>query len=81
MKITIKKYVARVSDFVEHEDGTITKEERNIVLEGKRFSEAGVCKKIPVGSKLISHGWVENTYEVDGDKLCAWLADNGKIVE
>ena len=81
MKITIKKYVATVYNFVEHEDGTITKEEQHIVLNGKRFSEAGVWKKIPVGSKLISHGWVENTYEVEDEKLCAWLAENGNIVD
>ena len=80
MIIKIKKYVAKVAQFVEHEDGTITKEIVSITLKGQRFSEAGVWKQIPRDSKLISHGYEETTYDVDTDKLSAWLAENGKIV-
>lgn len=46
MKISIKKYVATVAVFKEHEDGTIT-------MEGKRFTPATVWKSIPREAKLI----------------------------
>ena len=81
MVIKIKKYVAKVSQFVEHEDCGITKETRDITLSGQRFSEAGVWKQIPRDAKLISHGYVEQAFEVDTDKLVEWLCENGKIVE
>lgn len=81
MVIKIKKYVAKVSQFVEHEDGSITKETRDITINGQRFSEAGVWKQIPRDAKLISHGYVEQAFEVDTDKLVEWLCENGKIVE
>lgn len=81
MIIKVKKYVAKVSKFVEHDDGTITKEIDDITLKGQRFSEAGVWKQIPRDAKLISHGWVEDAYEVDSDKLTEWCKANGKPVE
>ena len=81
MVIKIKKYVAKVSQFVEHEDGSITKDTRDITINGQRFSEAGVWKQIPRDAKLISHGYVEQAFEVDTDKLVEWLCENGKIVE
>ena len=81
MIIKIKKYVAKVSKFVEHEDGSITKEVEDITLKGARFSEATVWKQIPRDCKLVSHGYVEQAFEVDTDKLTAWLSENGKAVE
>lgn len=80
MIIKFKKYIAKVSRFVEHEDGTITKAVEDIVLKGSRFSEAGVWKQIPRDAKLIEHGYVEQAYEVDADQLEAWLIANGKAV-
>ena len=78
MIIKVKKYVAKVSEFVEHEDGTITKEVQEIEIKGKRMSEAGVLKQIPRTAKLIEHGYVESEYEVeDTDKLVEWLEKNG----
>lgn len=38
MIIKIRKYVAKVAEFREHEDGSISKEVREITLDGKRFS-------------------------------------------
>lgn len=80
MIIKVKKYVAKVSQFVEHEDGTITKEISDVVITGQRISEAGVWKQIPRDAKLISHGYIEESYEVDTDKLTEWLKSNGKVV-
>lgn len=81
MIIKVKKYVAKVSQFKEHDDGSITKEISTITLKGQRFSEATVWKQIPRDAKLISHGYVEQAFEVDADKLTAWLNENGKAVE
>lgn len=81
MIIKIKKYVAKVAQFVEHEDGSISKEVSEITLKGQRFSEAGVWKQIPRDAKLISHGWVEDAFEVDAEKLLEWCKENGKAVE
>lgn len=78
MTIKFRKYVATVSRFVEHEDGTITKETEEITLNGQRFSEASVWKQIPRDCKLVSHGYKETEYEVDGDKLEEWLKQNSK---
>lgn len=80
MIIKIKKYVATVARFVEHEDGTITKETENITLNGSRFSEASVWKQIPRDAKLVKHGYVEAAYEVDADALEAFCKEHGKPV-
>lgn len=80
MIVKIKKYVAKVATFNEHEDGTITKEVREIALEGKRFSPATVRKLIPNEAKLMESGWVETSYEVDAAKLENFCKENGKLV-
>lgn len=80
MTIKIKKYVATIAEFVEHDDGTITKEVKEIALKGQRFSEASVRKQIPRDAKLISHGYDEHAYEVDADALEAYCKENGKPV-
>ena len=80
MKISIKKYVATVAVFKEHEDGTITKEVKDITLEGKRFTPAGVLKSIPREATLIESGWKEMAFEVDCDKLLQFLTENGNPV-
>ena len=81
MIIKVKKYVAKISNYVEHADGTITKEESEIEIKGRRISEAGVWKQIPRGASLVSHGYVEKAYEVDTQKLEEFLSSNGKVVE
>ncbi len=80
MIIKIKKYVAKIAQFVEHADGSITKEVSEIALKGQRFSEASVWKQIPRDAKLITHGYVEEAYEVDSDKLADWCKANGNPI-
>lgn len=80
MVVKIKKYVAKVSIFNEHEDGTISKEVREIALDGKRFTPATVWKHIPREAKLLESGWKETAYEIDSDKLEQFLTANGKPV-
>ena len=81
MIIKIKKYVAKVAEYKEHEDGSISKEVREIMLKGKRFSEAAVLRAIPREAKLLESGWMNVAYEVDAEKLEQFLAANGKPVE
>lgn len=80
MIVKIKKYVAKVSIFKEHEDGTISKEVQEITLDGKRFSPASVLKKIPREAKLEEMGWRETAYKIGVDKLEKFLSENGKPV-
>ena len=80
MIVKIKKYVAKVSVFKEHEDGSISKEVREIILDGKRFSPATVWKKIPRDAKLEEMGWRETAYEIEVDELEKFLSENGKLV-
>ena len=80
MIVKIKKYIAKVSVFKEHEDGSISKEMREITLDGKRFSPATVWKKIPREAKLEEMGWKETAYEIGVDELEKFLSDNVKLV-
>lgn len=80
MIVKIKKYVAKVSIFKEHDDGTITKDIEEITLDGKRFSPATVWKKIPRETKLEEMGWRETSYEIGVDDLEKFLSENGKRV-
>lgn len=80
MIVKIKKYVAKVSIFRENEDGTISKEVREIILDGKRFRPDTVLKKIPREAKLEEMGWRETAYEITVDVLEKFLSENGKLV-
>ena len=81
MIVRIKKYVAKVSRFVENEkSGEIRKEVSEIVLNGQRFGKGGVEKRIPREYSLISHGWVEKAYNVDPEILEKFLNENGSPV-
>ena len=80
MIIKIKKYVAKVSEFKEHEDGTISKEVREITLEGKRFNPSTVWNRIPREAELLESGWKETAYEIGDDELEKFLSENGKPV-
>ena len=82
MIVKIKKYVAKVSRFVENvESGEIHKEVSEIVLDGQRFGKNRVEKRIPREYNLISHGWVEKAYNVDTEILEKFLIENGQPVE
>lgn len=80
MIVKIKKYVAKVSIFNEHEDGSISKEVREIALDGKRFRPSTVWKHIPSETKLLESGWKETAYEIGVDELEKFLSENGKPV-
>ena len=80
MIVKIKKYVAKVSIFNEHEDGTISKEVREINKKGKRISNDTVWKKIPSEEKLEEMGWRETAYEIGVDELEKFLSENGELV-
>ena len=78
MIVKIKKYVAKVSRFVEDANsGEIHKEVSEIVLDGQRFGKNSVEKRIPREYTLISHGWVEKAYNVDTPELEKFLNKNG----
>lgn len=82
MIVRIKKYVAKVSRFVENEEsGEIRKEVSEIVLDGQRFGKNSIEKRIPREYSLISHGWVEKCYNVDSTILEKFLNENGTPVE
>ena len=81
MVVKIKKYVAKVSRFVENEEsGEIRKEVSEIVLDGQRFGKNSVKKRIPREYNLIEHGWVEKAYNVDPVILEKFLNENGTPV-
>ena len=80
MTIKVKKYIAKVAQFVEHEDGSISKEVSEITITGKRISEASVWKQIPRDARLLDHGYVETAYEVDEEKLEKFCKEHGKPV-
>ena len=80
MVIKIRKYVAKVSEFKEHEDGTISKEVREIILNGKRFSPTAVLNQIPREARLLESGWKETAYEIDSAKLEMFLKDVGEAL-
>ena len=81
MIVKIKKYVAKVSRFVENaESGEIRKEVSEIILDGQRFGKDGVEKRIPREYSLISHGWVEKAYNVDPVILEKFLNEYGTPV-
>lgn len=80
MIVKIKKYVAKVCVFNEHEDGIISKEVKEITLDGKRFSPATIWKRIPHGASLLDSGWREESYEIDVDVLEKFLSENGMLV-
>ena len=77
MIIKLRKYVAKVAEFKEHEDGTISEDVREIALNGKRFGPSAVLKRIPREARLLESGWKEMAYEIDEGKLEMFLKDHG----
>ena len=80
MNVKIKKCVAKI---VRYEDNgeTVKRVEENFNIKGQRISKASVMKQIPREAKLLEWGWVEECYEVDTDKLHAFLRENGKLID
>lgn len=81
MIIKFKRYVATVARYVEDENGVITKQTEDITLDGRRFTDASVWKKIPRDCKLISHGWKDEAYEVNSAALLAFCSTAGKLLD
>lgn len=80
MTVKIKKCVARI---VRYEDDceNIKRVEENFNITGQRISKASVMKQIPREAKLMEWGWVEESYEVDTDRLHDFLRANGKLID
>lgn len=80
MTVKIKKCVARI---IRYEDNgeTIKRVEEQFNITGQRISKASVMKQIPREAKLMEWGWVEESYEVDTDKLHNFLRENGKLID
>lgn len=81
MIINFKRYVATVARYVEGENGVITKHVEDIALDGRRFTDASVWKKIPRDCKLISHGWKVESYIVDTAALLTFCSTAGKLLD
>lgn len=81
VSIKLKHYIAVVERYVENDDGSIKKETVEIVLEGRRFSEATVWKKIPRDCKLVTHGWREELWEIEEETLLPFLMKNGHVLK
>ena len=80
MIVKIRKYIAKVAEFKEQEDGSISKEVYEIALEGSRFRPNAVLRKIPREAKLLESGWRETVYKVDDGKLEMFLKDHGEAL-
>ena len=80
MIVKIKKYVAKVAEYKEREDGSISKEVQEIAIDGKRFTPASIYKRIPRNFAILEHGWKETAYEIGIDELEKFLSENGKPV-
>lgn len=80
MNVKIKKCVAHI---VMYEDNgeSIKRIEQDFPITGQRISKASVMKQIPREAKLMEWGWIEETFEVDTDKLHDFLKANGKLVD
>lgn len=81
MLVKIKKYVATVAEYIEDENGGISKKISEVEIKGKRISSATVWKQIPREAKLVSSGYIDETYDIDSDKLLAFCRENGQKVE
>ena len=80
MIVKIKKCVARIVRY-EDDGETIKRVEEQFNITGQRISKASVMKQIPREAKLMEWGWVEESYEVDTDKLHDFLRANGKLID
>lgn len=80
MNVKIKKCVAKIVRYVDNGE-TVQRIEENFNIAGRRISKASVMKQIPREAKLLEWGWVEESYEVDTNKLHDFLRANGKLID
>lgn len=81
MIIKIKRYIAKVKDFVENPDGTACTVEKEIEITGERIRNETVWKQIPRTAKLLEHGYVVNEYEIDKNALEVFLKNYGQQID
>lgn len=81
MIIKFKHYEIEVADFVEHDDGTITKEMKKIRVEGSRITDAAVKRAIPAGCRLISAGYVSECWEIPDKAIHDFVTAYGEKKE
>ena len=81
MILKFKHYEIKVAEYVEDDFGNITKEIKTITIEGTRITEAAIRRAIPEGCRLISHGYVEEKWDVDTKGVYAFATSYGKRVE
>lgn len=81
MVIKIKRYIAKVRDFVENPDGTVAAAEKEIEITGERIRNETVLKQIPRYAKLLDHGYVVNEYEIDKNALEVFLKNYGNQID
>lgn len=65
MKIKIRYARAKFHRYIEHEDGTITREDGNYPVRSTRLTDAGCRNKCPDGCIYDGMEIVTETYEVD----------------
>lgn len=65
MKVKTRYAKVNYHHFVEHEDGTITKESGHFAVYGNRLTEAGCKNKTPEGYFFDGMEIVTEVYEVD----------------
>lgn len=80
MIIKVKKCVANIVRYEETDNG-IVKVEEAVTIQGKRITLPTVERQIPRAAKLISWGYIEDSYEVDADALTKFCEENGKKLE
>ena len=81
MKIKTRYAKVNYHKFVEHEDGTITKENGSFPVYGARLSDGGCRRKTPEGCIYDGMEIVTETYEVDESiirQYGALIEDNGE---
>lgn len=81
MIIKIKRYIAKVRDFVENPDGTVATAEKEIEITGERIRNETVWKQIPRTAKLLEHGYDVKEYEIDKNALEVFLKNYGKRID
>ena len=77
MKVKTRYANVKFHKYVEHEDGTISRENSSLPVYGNRISEAGCRLKVPAGCFFDGMEIVVETYEIDE----AVIREHGKLVE
>lgn len=79
MIITVSYTNVRYSNWVQDENNPdiARKSEGEICIYDRRVTSARISREIPKGATLESTTRVDRKFEVGGEKVIAWLAENG----